>query len=121
MRKLTVLLIALASAFVLGIAPAGAVTDGELDGNRHPHVGLMVAIGDVTLPNGTVVQNVPLWRCSGTAMSSTVYLTAGHCTEAPAEHVEIWFSPGQIWVTFTVELYAAYSVSVPIWSRCGRQ
>ncbi|MBM3818052.1 MAG: trypsin-like serine protease [Acidimicrobiia bacterium] len=33
----------------------------------------------------------PLWRCSGTLLSATVYLTAGHCTEAPAAHVEIWF------------------------------
>jgi hypothetical protein len=32
-----------------------------------------------------------LWRCSGTPISPTVYLTAGHCTESPAEHVEIWF------------------------------
>jgi secreted trypsin-like serine protease len=34
----------------------------------------------------------PLWRCSGTLLSPTVYLTAGHCTESPAAHVEIWFA-----------------------------
>jgi hypothetical protein len=33
----------------------------------------------------------PLWRCSGTLLSSIIFLTAGHCTEAPAAHVEIWF------------------------------
>ena len=32
-----------------------------------------------------------LWRCSGTLVSETLFLTAGHCTESPAEHVEIWF------------------------------
>jgi V8-like Glu-specific endopeptidase len=62
--------------------PAVAVTDGELDGNGHPYVGLMVA----QRADGT-----PLWRCSGTLISSTIFLTAGHCTESPAAHVEIWF------------------------------
>jgi hypothetical protein len=63
--------------------PATAVTDGELDGNRHPYVGLMIAQD---------AEGNPLWRCSGTLLSPTLYLTAGHCTEAPAAHVEIWFA-----------------------------
>jgi V8-like Glu-specific endopeptidase len=62
--------------------PALAITDGELDGNRHPYVGLMVAQDG----NGN-----PLWRCSGTLIGPRLFLTAGHCTEAPAAHVEIWF------------------------------
>ena len=32
-----------------------------------------------------------MWRCSGTLISPKVFLTAGHCTEAPAAHAEIWF------------------------------
>jgi secreted trypsin-like serine protease len=64
-------------------APAGAITNGSPDGNGHPFVGLMVAKD----ANGT-----PLWRCSGTMISPTVYLTAGHCTEAPAATAEIWFN-----------------------------
>ena len=80
MRKLLLLCAVFATAvFVL---PAAAVTDGELDGDGHPFVGLMVAQDE---------DGNPLWRCSGTLMSSTLFLTAGHCTEAPADHVEIWF------------------------------
>lgn len=67
----------------IAVSPVGAVTDGEPDGDGHPYVGLMVAQD----ANGA-----PLWRCSGTLLSPTVFLTAGHCTEAPAAHVEIWFA-----------------------------
>jgi hypothetical protein len=67
---------------VITVVPAMAVTDGELDGDGHPYVGLMVAQD---------ADGNPLWRCSGTLLSSTLFLTAGHCTEAPAAHVEIWF------------------------------
>lgn len=78
------LLVAVAAAAIIAVAiePIGAVTDGELDGNRHPYVGLMVA---------QAADGTPLWRCSGTLLSPTLFLTAGHCTEAPAAHVEIWF------------------------------
>ena len=73
---------ALVAAVAFVAVPASAITDGELDGNGHPYVGLMVAHD---------ASGNPLWRCSGTLLSPTVYLTAGHCTEAPAAHVEIWF------------------------------
>lgn len=63
--------------------PAFAITPGgELDGENHPFVGLMVAQD---------ADGNPLWRCSGTLISARLFLTAGHCTEAPAAHVEIWF------------------------------
>jgi secreted trypsin-like serine protease len=71
-----------AVALIATALPATAITDGEPDGNDHPYVGLMVAqtkAGD------------PLWRCTGTLISPRLFLTAGHCTEAPAEHVEVWF------------------------------
>ena len=60
-----------------------AITDGGVPdtGNQYPHVALMVAID---------ADGNPLWRCSGTFMSPTVYLTAGHCTESPAVRAEIW-------------------------------
>jgi hypothetical protein len=83
MRKKTlVVVVSLVAIFILAVAPVAAVTDGELDGDGHPYVGLMVAQD---------AAGNPLWRCSGTLLSPTVFLTAGHCTEAPAAHAEIWF------------------------------
>jgi secreted trypsin-like serine protease len=81
-RSLFATVIAVAVLSVALAAPVSAIRNGQPDGNGHPHVGLMVA----QLADGT-----PLWRCSGTLLSETVFLTAGHCTESPAAHVEIWF------------------------------
>lgn len=81
MKRISILL-GVCLAFLLAVVPASAVTDGELDGDGHPFVGLMVAQDS---------DGNPLWRCSGTLMSPTLFLTAGHCTEAPAVHAEIWF------------------------------
>jgi len=79
MRKLLAIL---AMLVVFGATPALAVTDGELDGDRHPQVGLMVAQDR---------KGEPLWRCSGTLIAPKLFLTAGHCTEPPAAKVQIWF------------------------------
>jgi hypothetical protein len=67
---------------LLAADAAVAVKYGELDGDGHPYVGLMVA--DDEFGN-------PLWRCSGALLSPTIFLTAGHCTEAPAVRATIWF------------------------------
>jgi hypothetical protein len=81
-RKTVLATVLVIAVMMLGVIPGSAVTDGELDGEGHPYVGLMVAQDE----NGT-----PMWRCSGTLISPTLFLTAGHCTELPAAHVEIWF------------------------------
>lgn len=83
MKKVVVAWILTLALLFSVVGVASAVTDGELDGEGHPYVGLMVA----QRADGT-----PLWRCSGTLLSSRLFLTAGHCTEAPAAHVEIWFA-----------------------------
>lgn len=69
---------------MIGVAaPAGAITrGGELDGDDHPYVALMVA---------TDAAGNPMWRCSGSFISDTVYVTAGHCTEGAAG-AEIWLA-----------------------------
>ena len=81
MKKTLIALVAVLAAAVIAL-PASAITDGSLDGDAHPYVGLMVAQD---------IDGNPLWRCSGTLISPTLFLTAGHCTEAPAAHAEIWF------------------------------
>ena len=86
LRTLLATLIAISALLGLTIAPAAAVTDGSPDGDGHPYVGLMVAQDE---------DGVPLWRCTGTLMNATTFLTAGHCTFGAA-HVEIWFSAGPI-------------------------
>ena len=54
----------------LAVSPVGAVTDGELDGEDHPHVVLLLM----------EVGGAPAFRCSGTLIAPTFLLTAGHCT-----------------------------------------
>jgi Trypsin len=83
-RKLLALSAALVGALALGLAPAGAITNGTPDGEGHPYVGLMVAYADESATQ-------PLWRCSGTLMSPTIFMVAGHCTEAPALSARVWF------------------------------
>lgn len=70
MRKLLSLGAALVAALAFGIVPAGAITDGELDGDGHPAVVLLLM----------EVGGQPAFRCSATLLSATVVLTAGHCT-----------------------------------------
>jgi hypothetical protein len=77
----------LLAVLVLVAVTAVAITRGEVDDGRHPFVGLMVAQD---------AEGIPLWRCSGTLLSETVFLTAGHCTEAPAARVAVWFEDGPI-------------------------
>ena len=92
MRRFLIAIAAAAAAVALLSTPAGAVQGGTPDGNGHPNVGLSVFY----------FHHVPLWRCSGTMVAPTVYLTAGHCTGVdPAlgiapDHAEVWFSSGPI-------------------------
>lgn len=82
MRKRTLLVFS-SLALLMTALPALAVTNGEPDDGAHPYVGIMVA-DDAT--------GNPLWRCSGTLISESVFLTAGHCTESPAAKATIWFA-----------------------------
>jgi hypothetical protein len=71
----------LAAILAFGALPAAhAVTDGSLDGEAHPYVGLLIFD----------VGGSPSWRCSGTLLSPTVMLTARHCTDGTSGG-RVWF------------------------------
>jgi len=75
MRKILALLTTFVAAISIMVMPAGAVTDGQLDGDGHPAVVLILM----------EVNGQPAFRCSGTLIAPTYVLTAGHCAGAPGE------------------------------------
>jgi V8-like Glu-specific endopeptidase len=74
-KKLLALGAVLAGALAIGIVPASAITDGELDGTGHPAVVLVLM----------EVDGAPAFRCTGTLIAPTFVLTAGHCAGEPGE------------------------------------
>lgn len=72
-RRIAALLFAVLTVFAA--LPASAVTDGELDGDGHPAVVLVLM----------EVDGAPAFRCSGTLIAPRFVLTAGHCAGEPGE------------------------------------
>ena len=66
----------------LSVLPAAAITGGELDGEGHPNVGLLIAD----------VDGEPAWSCTGTLIAPRVFLTAGHCVGDGATAARVWFA-----------------------------
>lgn len=98
-RKVT-LITAVTLALVLAVTPAGAITFGQPDGNRHPNVGLTLTdLGRDTLWLG----------CSGTLIAPTVFLTAGHCTQFFAQ-----LGITKTWVSFDSEFNPETSKLIPV-------
>lgn len=80
MKKIVFTVLLSVALMLSTIGMAAAVTDGEKDANGHPYVGLLVFD----------VDGAPAWRCSGTLISPTVMVTAGHCTDGSSGG-RVWF------------------------------
>lgn len=79
-RAIVVAIVALTIAPIA--APATAITNDYQQDTIHPFVGLMVALD---------ADGEFLWRCSGSLLDPTTFLTAGHCTDAPAVAARVYF------------------------------
>jgi hypothetical protein len=75
MRRALVVLGLLLSLLLAG-TPARAITGNFVPDFEHEYVGLIVFYD---------AQGEFLWRCSGSLLTDTVFLTAGHCTDQNAE------------------------------------
>jgi secreted trypsin-like serine protease len=77
---------------------ASAITNGQPDGGAHPYVALMQTYDE---------HNVPLQVCSGSVVSPTLFLTAGHCVAEPkAAHAELFFDEApQIDIDYLLALF----------------
>ncbi len=85
-------------------APVGAITNGQPDNGEHPYVGqLLFYVPDEPDPRFT---DPGSWfNCSGTLISPTVVLTAGHCTfgvgaGGVATTAGGGYGGNDVWVTF---------------------
>ena len=84
MRRISAFFALLVSMLAIGASPAGAITGNFSDDNIHSYVGL-IAFYDQN--------DVFTHRCSGSLITPSVFLTAGHCTDATtgATHARLWF------------------------------
>jgi secreted trypsin-like serine protease len=89
MKRGVLATLALVLAAIVYAAPAGAIANGQLDGNLHPNVGALIAEYDSDNPGEKLV------LCTGTLVAPKVFLTAGHCTDY-LESIGV----SDVWVTF---------------------
>jgi secreted trypsin-like serine protease len=81
MRRFGLISAVMVLALALVAGPAAGIPNGQPDGDDHPQVGLLIFDN---------ADGVPVWRCTGTLLSPTVLLTAGHCTFG-TDGGRVWF------------------------------
>lgn len=85
-------------------APVGAITNGQADGGEHPYVGqLFFYVPDDI--DSRFTDPGSWFNCSGTLISPTVVLTAGHCTfgtglDGVATTGDGGWGGNDVWVSF---------------------
>ena len=82
MHKLIALVAAAVCVLAASASPAGAITGNYEKDFIHPYVGLVVFYDE---------QGEFSHRCSGTLISPSVFLTAGHCTDGELGSARIYF------------------------------
>jgi hypothetical protein len=80
MRRTAALALATLAVSLGTVGTAWAITGGELDGNAHPNVAMIVFYQ----PDGR-------FRCSATLVSETVLVTAAHCADGDLGKVVVTF------------------------------
>jgi hypothetical protein len=95
MRKKVAVIVVLMLLLVISVSTAFAITFGEED-TEHPHVGLVGFFDDA---------GNWMWRCSGTLLSESVFLTAGHCTSGDyPDNPEYVPMSAMVWFGTNIEL-----------------
>jgi hypothetical protein len=92
-KQVRLTLVAILVLLIGSAVPVAAITYGEPDAGEHPYVGFMVFFDP----------SVPGWfRCSGTLLDATTFLTAGHCTFGIGTNGTAAGTSGgnDVWVTF---------------------
>lgn len=100
------LVLVLLAALLLPVVPgASAITYGEPDEGRHPFVGTLVA----------EFGGQKDWICTGTLISPTVFLTAGHCTAYLESRgiSQVWVSFDEVFDASTNTFYPGTFVTFP--------
>jgi hypothetical protein len=84
LRRILALFALVLAMLAIGTSPAGAITGNFSDDNVHTYVALIAFYDE---------NDVFTHRCSGSLITPSVFLTAGHCTDATtgATHARLWF------------------------------